>query len=251
MTEIIRLTDEQQEKVAEYRKRYWKQAISTEPADRERAEIAVKKLMKMGGVDTNKIIWAVSPRAGRRAHNKAWASLKDSFKSSFNTSVEPLAKNFLWDPLWDLAWKPFCASLISQFSYSLKVSLIHSPFILFETSVNASFGKPLWSSLRDSLWALLWHSLRLSLKDQLHASFNNSPWNLLIDSPSIAYYNYAVDVLNIKVSDKIRKLLTLRNELAASCFALWPLPGQVVLCERPKAVKINDGQLMDITWRKR
>jgi hypothetical protein len=34
-----------------------------------------------------------------------------------------------------------------------------------------------------------------------------------------------------------------------SCFAVWIVPGTVILCERPATVEIKGGRLVGLTWR--
>lgn len=43
MRKLEKLTDEQEAQISEYRDRYWRQAISTEPSDRPRAEAAARR----------------------------------------------------------------------------------------------------------------------------------------------------------------------------------------------------------------
>ena len=72
----------------------------------------------------------------------------------------------------------------------------------------------------------------------------------LWDTGWLAYYSYAVEELGIKIDEKARELLYLHNEIAASCFAIWIVPGALILCERPSSVEVRDGKLVDIEWRK-
>jgi len=164
---ITELTSAQRAQVAVYRDRYWRQAISTEPADRPRAEAAARRLAEIGGVNISRIVWVESPLAGSEQYGAAWASLSDS----------------------------------------------------------------LWASLSDSLWDSLWASLR--------------------DQPWLCWCTYAVEVLEIDCSDEHFELLRLHNEIAASCFALWIVPGTVILCERPSEVEIKGNKLVGLSWREK
>ena len=99
----------------------------------------------------------------------------------------------------------------------------------------------LWDSLRDSLWA----SLRGSLCDSLWASLCDSLW----DSGWLAFYAFPRDVLQVKYAPKDEERLRLHEEIGASAFALWIVPGAVILCERPAKCKVVDGRLVGIEWR--
>ena len=90
-----------------------------------------------------------------------------------------------------------------------------------------------------------WGSLGASLRDSFGASLGAS----LRDSGWLAYYSYGVEVLGVSCGNRERELLGLHNEIAASCFALWIVPGMVILCERPATVEVVDGRLVGLTWR--
>jgi len=213
---ITQLTDRQREQVAEYQSRYWRQATSTEPADRERAEKAARRLAEIGRV-SGEIAWVDSPEEGQHRYEAAWDSLSASLRASLRASLSASLRASLW------------ASLRASLSASLRASL------------RASLSASLWDSLWDSLWA----SLSASLRASLSASF----WASLWDSGWLAYYTYAIEVLGTECSQEHRELLGLYNEIAASCFAIWITPGQVILCERPATVEIEGGNLVGLTWK--
>ena len=54
---IEKLTKAQEKKLAAFRTKYFRQATSTHPADRERAEKAVKALAAIGGVTVQECTW--------------------------------------------------------------------------------------------------------------------------------------------------------------------------------------------------
>jgi hypothetical protein len=139
--------------IEEYREKYFWQAVSTEPADRARAEAAALKIAKIVGVEINSVEWVDSPK------------------------------------------------------------------------------------LMASLWA--------SLGDSLGASLGSS----LMDTGWLAFYSFCADELKIKIDDTSREKLRLHNEIAASCFALWIVPGTIILCERPSRIEITDGKLVGIECR--
>lgn len=58
---IEKLTSEQKAAIAEYRERYFAQAISTERADRPRAETAARELAGLAGVKVETVRWACRP----------------------------------------------------------------------------------------------------------------------------------------------------------------------------------------------
>jgi len=136
------------------------------------------------------------------------------------------------------------------------VNVAHVVWVASPADGAAEYGRAwasLWASLRDSLWASLRDSLRASLgaslRDSLWDSLGDSLGASLWDSGWLAYYSYGVEFLGVSCGDRERELLGLHNEIAASCFALWIVPGMVILCERPATVEVVDGRLVGLTWR--
>lgn len=153
-----KLTPEQESRIEEYHRRYFSQATSCEPADRERAEAAARRMAEIAGVHVcGGVHWVNTPMDGASLRDSLWVSLSSSLSSS------------LWDSLWDTEW--------------------------------------------------------------------------------VAYYTYAVEVLGVEIDESTREKLRLHNEIAASCFALWLVPGAVILCERPQSVELRDGKLVGVEWR--
>ena len=218
---ITALTPEQTAKIAEYRERYFAQATSTKPADRPRADAAARRLAEIGGVNVAHVVWVASPADGAAEYGRAWASLRDSLRASLGASLRDSLRDSLW------------ASLGASLRDSLRDSLWDSLWASLRDSLRASLRDSLRASLRDSLWDSLWASLGASLWD--------SGW--------LAYYSYGVEFLGVSCGDRERELLGLHNEIAASCFALWIVPGAVILCERPATVEVVDGRLVGLTWR--
>jgi hypothetical protein len=194
---IERLTKEQKSKIEEYREKYFGQAVSTEPADRARAEVAALKIAKIAGVEISSVVWVDSPKQGDSLRGSLWDSLRDSLRDSLGDSLGDSLRDSLGDSLWD------------------------------------SLGDSLWDSLGDSLWDSLWDSLGDSLWD--------TGW--------LAFYSFCAEELNIKIDELTREKLRLHNEIAASCFAFWIVPGTIILCERPSRIEITNGKLVGIEWR--
>lgn len=222
MYKTVKLTKKQEKQIAKYREKYWRQAISTKPADRIRAEKAAKEFAEIGNVKIDKVVWVMSPEAGKEVYNVACDSL------------ESFSKDLFWDSLWTPTIGSFCDSISSSIHNSFKDSLRE---LLIE-------------SLSDSLIDSLWNSLSNQLRTLLSDSLEDSVMALPKDSWWLAYYSYAVEILKIKCSTKNQNLLRIYNELAASCSAVWIALDQIIICERPETVKIKDGDLVNLTWRK-
>jgi hypothetical protein len=207
-----RFTSDEKLQIKRYRDRYWQQAISTEPADRPRAEAAAKRLAEIASIKISDIQWAENPYEGRREYNTSSDLLRDLLRDSLSASLRVSLRVSLWD--------------------------------LLRGSLPGSLSASLRRSLRDSLWV----SLSDSLNDSLRVSLRDSLWASLWDAGWLCMYSYAVEVLGLECSEVHRELLGLRNEIAASCFALWIKPGTIILCERPSAVEVRDGRLVGLTF---
>jgi hypothetical protein len=92
MTKITTLTAEQQSKFAEYVRTWTDHGVSTEPADRPRAEVAIRTIYEIGGKKPpGKIVWCDSPLSMalvRLVFEKglpasAWASVRASVGASW------------------------------------------------------------------------------------------------------------------------------------------------------------------------
>jgi hypothetical protein len=234
---IERLTKEQKSKIEEYREKYFGQAVSTEPADRARAEVAALKIAKIAGVEISSVVWVDSPKQGDSLRGSLWDSLRDSLRDSLGDSLGDSLRDSLGDSLGDSLWDSLGDSLRDSLGDSLWDSL--------GDSLRDSLGDSLGDSLRDSLGDSLRDSLGDSLWDSLWDSLGDSLW----DTGWLAFYSFCAEELNIKIDELTREKLRLHNEIAASCFAFWIVPGTIILCERPSRIEITNGKLVGIEWR--
>jgi hypothetical protein len=217
---ITELTTEQQAALVAHRQRFFEMATCTDLADRPRAEAAARALAEIAGAKVGTIAWVSSPDAGKAQYDRAWASLGASLRASLGDSLRASLGASLGDSLG--------ASLGDSLGDSLRASL--------RASLWASLGDSLWASLGDSLWASLWDSLG----DSLWANLRDSSW--------IALYAFGRD-LGVVYDPAEAIKLDLWIATLESCFAIWIVPGTIILCERPATVEIVDGNLVGLTWK--
>ena len=87
-------------------------------------------------------------------------------------------------------------------------------------------------------------ALRDSLCDSLRDSLCDSLWS----SGWVAFYLAPVRAGILALDpDKFSRLEAFAN-FGESAFALWVLPGHVIVLEKPKYVSVIDGRLVDISW---
>jgi hypothetical protein len=199
MAKIERLTPEQAAQVPIWRNRYLRAGLSTEPADRERAEAAFAAAYRRIGREPVPVVWADSPLTaslllhGLR-HAADDASLRDSLWDSLRDS--------LWDSLWD------------------------------------SLGGSLWDSLRASLWDSLWDSLGDSLRAS-HAKAVYTHWWGAVDLYWVAFYRFCEECLGVRYDPGAAEGLRIMDDIGYSCGWWYPLNGLIVACERPEAVSVE------------
>ena len=158
--------------------------------------------------------------------------------------VAPALKKYEVNWCSDLEQVKLWDSLSDSLSDSLWASLRDSLSDSLWDSLRASLWDSLWDSLSDSLSDSLWDSLRASLRaslsDSLRASLSDSGW--------IAFYVLPQISGLVTYEPEQQSRLQAFADFAESAFALWVIPGHVIVLEKPKSVKVVDGKLVDISW---
>lgn len=255
MAKITELTDIQKKKIIDYQSKYRRMAATTKPANHSKAERAAKRLAKIAGVKAKHIVWVVSPVEGGFIHDRTWDSSRDLLVNSFvhqlevllNISFEESYRNLFKNSFLDSIKDSFDELLEDTPRYHLDYSFGYS---LGNTISNDFFTPSVTKTLIDSFENLLYDSIEDWLKDNLRNWLRESAWSLFETIDVLAYYSYAVNVLGIEATAEDLSLLKTHNELAASCFAVWFAPEKIIICERPEIIKIKDGELVKIAWRK-
>jgi hypothetical protein len=127
VSRIKKLTPEQIALFPEYVEKWTKIGLSTEPADRKRAEAGVRLSYKTAGLKPPRIVWCGSPLG--------------------NGLTREVVKKLLTDPKFK---EKFGASVRSSVRASVRASVRDSVW----DSVRAS----VWDSVRDSVWDSVWAS---------------------------------------------------------------------------------------------
>ena len=115
-----------------------------------------------------------------------------------------------------------------------------------------SLRDSLIDSLRDSLWDSLIDSLRDSLLGSLWDSLRDSLWDSLRDSlwgsGRNAFYVAPIRAGIVSVDENIRARIEAFVSFAESAFAMWVIPGHVIVLAKPKRTVVTDGKLVDVEW---
>ena len=169
----------------------------------------------------------------------ATSTVTDKHKAE--TAAFTLTKELLINPAVHWAVTPEDACELYD---SLRDSLIGSLSELLGNSLRDLLSGSLSGSLRNSLSDSLSELLRNSLRDLLSGSLSGSPW----DSGFISYYRFPEIAGLVQYDEKVSVMLRCYEELLESCFAMYALPGHIILLEKPKLVKVDDGKLVGIEW---
>ena len=163
---LDKLTDAQLARIAEYRDKWIAIGLSTEPACREKAENAIKRMYSSAGLSQpRKILWCGSPlsqgltraiivdkKIMTSVRNSVWNSVGASVRDSVRASVR--------------------ASVGTSVGASVRNSVRASVWASVGVSVRASVRGSAWASVRDSVWNSAW----ASVWDSVGASVRNSVW---------------------------------------------------------------------------
>jgi hypothetical protein len=221
---LEQLTIEQKAMVESTRDRFFAAATST-VTDRAKAEAAARVIVAPA-LKEYEIHWCTTLDEASSLWDSLWDSLRYSLRDSLRYSLRDSLRYSLRDSLRDSLWDSLRYSLRYSLWGSLSVSLWGS----LSVSLSASLRYSLWDSLRYSLRYSLWGSLSVSLWD--------SEW--------ICFYSGCGQLVDYKPEDKAR--LQAYVDLAESAFAIWVLPGHVILLEKPKKADVRDGKLVGLEW---
>jgi hypothetical protein len=231
MSRIATLTPGQIARFAEFRDRWIRIGLCTEPADRPRAEAAIRDMYRQGGLEPPaKIVWCGSPLSqgltraiilnrsklmqsiGANVWDSVAANVLDGVESNVLDSVEAN----VWDSVMDNVGASVGASVRASVGDSVRASVWASVGASVRASVRASVGDSVTASVGDraSVRASIWASARAGVSVRASAYGAH-------DAGALAFYRYFQDAVGLV--DQTAKLSGLW-ELAQS--AGWALPHQ-------------------------
>jgi hypothetical protein len=272
MSRIETLTPGQIARFDEFRDRWIRIGLCTEPANRPRAEAAIREMYRQGGLEPPaKIVWCGSPLSqcltraiileqklmpsiGDSVEGSVWGSVKASVDGSLRASVE------------DGVWASVGDSVAESVQYSVRDSVAESAEASVWASVDAgvwaSVWASVWGSVRESVCSSLWDTVCGDARDSVWNSFGAVPWGPARpsrrrrnsvgesvgagvwdsvygahDAPWLAFYRYFHDAVGLV--DETAKLAGLW-ELAQSAGWALPHPNICWVCERHHILSRDD-----------
>jgi hypothetical protein len=241
MPRIERLTAEQVARLPEFVERWTKIGLCTEPADRPRAEAAIREMYRQGGLEPpTAIIWCGSPlslalsraitldqkRRMPAADVSTWdsvcrsvgASVRDRVRDSLGRSagytVGTGVRHSVYRSVWrsasfDVYWRGG-GTVRDSIRTNLAESVEASVWANVGASVSASVVESVRAGIGKSVWRTVRKGVRNSIGESVHGS-HDAHW--------LAFYRYYHDVLHL--TSQTARLSGL-CELAQS--AGWALP---------------------------
>ena len=212
---ILNLTPEQEAKFPEYVARWTSIGLSTAPADRPRAEAAIRWMYEQAGLDEPKITWCASPLAmSLTAHTlltgapQGWTRWGGSVRES------------VWGSVGDSVGRSVGSEVMAEVGASVRDSVRDAAWDSVAASVRASVWAPVGASVRDSVGDAAWDSVWDAVGGQHEAGW-------------LSFYEYMRDVVGL--AEQTAKLHGLW-ELAKSAGWIWPRKGLCLVSERPTAL---------------
>ena len=205
-TKIERLTPDQESQLAPWRDQWLTHGLSTDRADRPRAEAGVRAAYDAAGLTPPSLfIWLDSPMAGAYgaailADKKVWAQVGAQVRAQVRAQVGDQVRAQVGDQVWDQVW----AQVGDQ--------------------VGDQVGAQVWAQVR----AQVGDQVRAQVRDQVWAQVYKSVWGQH-DAGWVSFYDYMHNVVGIDQAAKLHGVA----EVAKSSGWWWPFAGAVILTERP------------------
>ena len=271
---IEKLTLEQGARLPEFREKWTAIGLSTDPADRPAAELAIKFIYQNAGLNPpQKIVWCGSPMSqgivraivldnrfqggtktsvrasvGASVRNSVWDSVRASVRNSVWDSVQASVQASVWDSVWDSVGASVRNSVWDSVGDSVQASVRDSVQASVWASVQASVQASVWASVRASVRASVQASVQASVRDSVRnsvwdsvrASVRNSVWQSCYgnhDAHWLGFYDFFREAVSLKKeTEKISGLI------AQAKAAGWFLPYQNIcwVSERPNIMRLDD-----------
>jgi len=169
VSKIDKLTAAQIAKFPGYVREWTAIGLSTEPADRKRAEAAIRKMYECGGLKPPRnIVWCGSPMSNALTRSivmdeRFGAALRAALGQKSSANGAKIFGQNVWDSVGHSVGASVGASVWASVGASVRASVGASVWASVKASVGASVGASVWASVGDSVWASVGDSVRHSV----------------------------------------------------------------------------------------
>lgn len=214
MFRIEKLTKAQIDRFPEFVEKWTKIGLSTDPADRKRAEAGILKAYRLAGLpNPQKIIWTTSPLVnGTIAILKKGASVRTSVWASVRDSIWAIVGDNVGDSVGASVWA------------------------IVRENVRDSVWDNVWDNVGASVVASVWDSVGASVGDSVRASVGNSVYGSH-EAGWLSFYNYFDEVCGLR-----KETAKLDGLIEISKSANWLLPYQDIcfISERHNILHLDE-----------
>jgi len=248
-TKLNKLSPEQEAQIPIVRDEFLRIGFSTEPADFEAAEQAVRDAYAVANLPPPKIIIRLaSPREGAIAAailkgTRLGDSVRDQVWAQVRAQVWAQVRDQVWaqvgDQVRDQVW--------AQVGDQVRDQVWAQVWAQVGDQVWAQVRDQVWAQVRDQVWDQVWDQVR----DQVWAQVRDQVWDQVRDQVwaqvSTAFYSqheagwlawasYFHKVCGLPGTEKIEPLA----RIAANCGWVWFFAGAAIITDRPRTLKRDD-----------
>ena len=232
---IESLTPDQERMLPDIAAEWTAVGLSTELADRPRAEAAILTMYAHASLRPPRIVWCGSPLSQGLTRAIVWASVRASVRASVGASVLASVGASVGDSVRASVWASVRASVRDSVRDSVWASV--------RASVRDSVGDSVGDSVRASVWASVGASVRDSVRDSVWASVVASVGDSVYGAHDAGWIAFYDTFRRLGLRDETASLWGL-GELARS--AGWALPHRAVcwVSERHSTLRRDERGLL-------
>jgi len=212
MSQIDKLTPEQEVLIPVYREKWRKVALSTERIDREKAAEVIKDLYASINKEEPKIIFYESPYLALRSPEVN--QMRCSLRSELDKQLTPIGS------LWDQIRKQFTENLWNQLAEDLNDQLESQVQIELQDKLNSQ----MWNELTEIM------GFR-TISELLNKSLNPEQW-----IPCGSLYDFCISEFSFFHNSDAWKLY---QSFVKSCGWIFPFAKLCIVCDRPRILKFD------------
>ena len=230
---IENLNEKQIEDLKAYRDKWINIGLDTKRANRQAAEQYAKDAYRVAGLDEPKMfIWVDSPIGGLIAV-KLIKEISNKYKIYKNAQVGDQVRDQVRDQVWDQVWDQVRAQVGAQ--------------------VRAQVVAQVWAQVGAQVWAQVGAQVRDQVRAQVKNELNDLYFYGQCEANWLSFYDYFLNVCDIKKCEKLLPLINLSKEVGWT----WFYSDVVIFTEKPTelyrnqnnqlhsfdqyAIKYNDG----------
>jgi len=222
---ITKLTPAQLARIPEVRDQWLATGLSTERADRPRAEAGVRLAYEAAGLEPPKIIvWLDSPMAGAMG-----AALLSGTKVA-GAQVRAQVGAQVWAQVRDQVRDQVGAQVWAQVGDQVWAQVRGQVGVQVGDQVWAQVGAQVWDQVWDQVWAQVGAQVRDPVRAQVRDWSSGCAWGQ--HDAWLSFYDTFDELGIVDGAERIRGLVG----VARNCGWWWPLAGAVVLCERTNRI---------------